>query len=128
MMGDVMTILNQIAADLAAVSGVVTSKVGIEPMISPADYPLIRVVPTRLSHADALPRRKIDVMIYYGAPVQTFEGMAAVYEALCTMEQEIIAIMENGQGGYLANFEETITDEDRLETYKLFASRFTVQG
>lgn len=123
-MGDVMTILNQIAEDLEAVPGVQTCKVGLEPAISPADYPIIRVVPSKLSHAEAYPRRMIDLLIYYGATVQAFEGMDAVYDALCEMEQSIIDIMENGQGGYVAEFQETTTDEDRLETYKLFASRF----
>lgn len=127
-MGDVMTILSQMATDLEAVIGVTTSQVGLEPAISPNDYPIIRVVPSRLEHSAAIGRRKIEVMIYYGAKVQPFEGMAAVYEALCTMEQEIIDILQNGQGGYVANFLETITDEDRLETYKLFASRFIVEG
>lgn len=127
-MGDVMAILNQIAADLEAVSGVTTSKVGLEPTINPNDYPIVRVVPTKLEYSAALGRRKIEVTIYYGAKLQPFDGMAAVYEALCTMEQEIIDILQNGQGGYTANFLGTITDEDRLETYKLFASRFTVQG
>lgn len=127
-MGDVIAILNQIATDLAAVSGVQTSRVGIEPAISPADYPIIRVVPTKLQPSEMLPRRRIEVLIYYGAKVPLLEGMPAVYAALCAMEQAIIDIMESGQGGYLAEFQETITDEDRLETYKLFASRFVVQG
>lgn len=121
-------ILRQIATDLEAVTVVTTSRVGLEPAINPNDYPIIRVVPSRLSHAEALPRRKLDVDIYYGAKVQAFAGMDAVYEALLAMEQEIITIMESGQGGYLALFQETITDEDRLETYKLFVSRFLVQG
>lgn len=127
-MGDVMAILNQIAADLEDVTGVVTSKVGLEPAISPNDYPIIRVVPIKLMQSEMLPRRKIELLVYYGAKVQPFEGMSAVYEALCTMEQEIIDILQNGQGGYVADFLETITDEDRLETYKIFASRFVVQG
>lgn len=127
-MPEPIEILRQIATDLEAVTGVTTSKVGLEPTINPNDYPIIRVVPTRLSHAEALPRRKIEVLVYYGAKVLTFAGMDAVYEALLAMEGEIITIMENGQGGYLALFQETLTDEDRLETYKLFASRFEVQG
>lgn len=123
-----MQVLNQIASDLEAVTGVVSSKVGLEPNISPADYPMIRVVPSEIGDASAYSRRKLDVLVYYGAKIHAFSGMAAVYAALLAMEAEIITIMESGTGGYIGVFQKTITDEDRLDTYKLFASRFMVEA
>ena len=122
-----LTILNNIKACLEPLEGIVTCKIGIENAINPDDYPLIRIVPTRDSHAATLPRKKVEVLFYYGAKIGEIDegGLEAVYAALCGMEDAIISAMESCRD-FTATWQDTVTDEDRLEAYKLFASRFTV--
>lgn len=120
-------ILENIKAQLENINGIVTCKIGIEHAISPDDYPLIRIVPTRAEHGAALPRKKLDVLIYYGQPLNETDegGLEAVYAALCELEDAVVTAMESCQD-FTAVWQDTVTDEDRLEAYKLFASRFTV--
>ena len=44
-----MTALEAARDALALIAGVASCKIGLEANISPADYPLIRVVPSRLT-------------------------------------------------------------------------------
>lgn len=120
-------ILENIKAALEAVEGITTCKIGIESAINPCDYPLIRIVPTRDEKATTLCRKKVDVLVYYGMAQSEADAgsLEAVYESLCTLEDAVIAAME-GSTDFIATWQETVTDEDRLEAYKLFASRFTV--
>ena len=60
-------ILSDIKDALDGITGVTTCKIGLEQGISPADYPIIRIVPTRREHGAALPRTKVNVLIYFGA-------------------------------------------------------------
>jgi len=122
-----LTILNNIKSCLQTIPGIVTCKVGIENGINPDDYPLIRIVPTRDMHGATIPRKKVEVLVYYGAKIGEIDegGLEAVYAALCGMEDSIITALESCRD-FTATWEDTVTDEDRLEAYKLFASRFMV--
>lgn len=128
-------VLTLIRDTLATIPGVATCAIGLEANITPADYPLIRVAPTRLTLPDGVHRRETEVLIYYGAALlEASDGLTAVYETLLGMETAIIdqmlfALVASSQGAFLQpRFVETLTDEDRLPLYKLFASRFTVEG
>ena len=125
-MKNVEDILDDLATRLSAVTGCNTCKIGLEPNMTPDDYPIIRLVPSRLEPIEAS-RRKVQVMVYYGSPIHAFEGMDALYSSLLTMEREIVGMMVAGDG-YRIKHVYTITDEDRLSTYKLFMSLFEVQG
>lgn len=121
------TILQNIKSALSAIPGVTTCKIGIENGISPADYPMIRIVPATGMHGAAMPRKKLSIMIYYGTTVAESDGgLEAVYQALCGLEDQVIVAMEQAANPFTAIWQETITDEDRLEQYKLFMSRFDV--
>jgi len=129
-------LLTRLQTALAAIPGVATCQIGLEATITPDDYPLIRIVPTRLRTTD-IGARVIDVTVYYGADLQAAtEGLPAVYADLLAWESLIIdavlfAVVRAGQaeGVYLrTRFVDTVTDEDRLPHYKLFASRFEVEG
>jgi hypothetical protein len=102
---------------LADIPGVVSCKIGIEKNLSPADYPMIRLVPSRLSPGRPYSARTIQTFIYFGAAVTESEGLESVYAALSAMELSIIEVLRTLQGRYIA----TVTDEDRLDTYKLMA-------
>ncbi len=104
---------------LALIDDVASCKVGLEANISPADYPLIRIVPVRATPGRPYNGRTVECLIYFGAQVANSEGLEAVYEALFTLEAGILEKLKTLQGKYT----ETVTDEDRLDTYKLMAIR-----
>jgi len=133
-----MNALTLMKTTLATVPGAVSCKIGLEAAITPDDYPLIRIVPTRLLPQEVgQARRQMEVLIYFGAPVlEASDGLEAVYSTLLTMETAIKELMTltvvkaaRDTGEYLkTQYIETVTDEDRLPHYKLFAMRWRVEG
>lgn len=114
-----LTTLEAARDALALIAGVASCKIGLEPNISPADYPLIRLVPSRLTPGKPYGNRTIETLIYFGTQTATSEGLETVYENLFTLESAIIAAVQDFGGRY----RETITDEDRLDAYKLMTIR-----
>ena len=78
------------------------------------------------------PRRAETVSGWNGAPLQAFDGLEAVYAELFRLETAIRdAVMFAAMAvapGLRVEYTDTITDEDRLTVYKLFASRYQVEG
>lgn len=138
-----MDLLEPVRDALATIPGIASCKIGLEDNITPDDYPLIRVVPSRsvpgvIGNAGML-TRKSEVLIYFGMPVQAFDDTAdgdgrvrleKVYAALFETEAAILAklIPIAPAGVTVVRYLETITDEDRLDTYKLMAVRCEVEG
>lgn len=131
-------ILAQLKTTLAAVSGVASCQVGLEANITPADYPLVRIVPTRLTPKDEVGDRPLlEVTIYFGAALlEAADGLETVYEGLFDLEAAIReavlfgaarAAWQTGQR-MAARYVDTLFDEDRLPHYKMMASRFELEG
>ena len=71
----VMTTLEAARDAMALIAGVASCKIGLESNISPADYPLIRVVPSRLTPGKPYGNRTmIETLIYFGAQTAKSEG------------------------------------------------------
>ena len=131
-------ILTQIKGTLALVDGIATCAIGLEANITPSDYPLIRIVPTRLIPKDEVGNRAlIELTLYFGdALLESTDGLEAVYQRLLALESEIRQEVLFGavrvawvDGHRLsARFIDTLFDEDRLPHYKMMASRFEVEG
>lgn len=109
---------------LAVVNGEVSCKVGMEANISPAHYPMIRLVPSRITPGRPYGGRTAECLIYFGAKTANSQGLELVYAELMTMEAEILRVLKTLQGRYI----ETITDEDRLDAYKLMVVRCEIGG
>lgn len=120
-MSTAMNALQAARDTLAAIPGVASCKVGLEAGIGPADYPLVRVVPSRITPGRPYGGRTVDAVVYFGVNRSVTEdgGLEAVYSALFDMETAIRSAVAGLGGRYI----ETITDEDRLDTYKLMAVR-----
>lgn len=104
---------------LAEIAGVVTCRIGLEANISPADYPMIRVVPVRTVPGRPYQNRTAELLLYFGAQIANSEGLEAVYAALFDLEADmLLALQRHG-----ARYVETVHDEDRLDAYKLMAIR-----
>lgn len=119
-----MATLEAVRDALAGIPGVASCKVGLEANIGPADYPMVRLVPARIIPGRPYHARECETLIYFGAPIANSEGMEAVYTSLFSLEAEILAVLK-AQG---ARYRETITDEDRLDAYKLMAIRADIVG
>lgn len=138
---DLMTYLRDA---LALVEGVASCKVGIEPNMTPADYPMVRIVPLRVVFAG--PRqavqqvRALEVMVHFGVAQHEFEGgpdatdggTEALWRALFDMEARLIAALPT-TGPYLAQWQDTMTDEvmppeERNPAFKLMAMTVQVTG
>jgi len=115
----VYSVLDTLCGEIEQIDFVRTVKIGIEPNLSPEDYPMVRVVPQRLTPSAPYNQRLIEVGIYFGANTLSSDGMEKVYDDLFYLEEEIIKVVKALGGKYF----ETITDEDRLDTYKLMYIR-----
>ena len=112
--------LTTLRDNMADIDGVSSCKIGVEAGISPADYPLIRLVPARLTPGQPYNNRTAEVQVYFGVNISESEGLEYVYQQLFELEAAIINTIKASGGRYI----ETITDEDRLDTYKLMFIRF----
>jgi hypothetical protein len=124
-------LLETIRDRLADIAGVTTCKIGLEQGIAHEDYPIIRVVPQDFtgSGGNNWDRRKANILIYFGSAVdESTDGLEAVYSTLLAMETQIVAACSIKGEGWRAKYTGTITDEDRLEVYKIMAVRIEVEG
>ena len=94
-------------------------KVGIEANISPSSYPMIRVVPSRITPGKPYAGRSSETLLYFGTQTTNSQGLENVYDNLFTLEAEMLAVLKSLGARYI----ETITDEDRLDAYKLMVIR-----
>jgi hypothetical protein len=109
---------------LAVVGGEISCKIGLEQNISPASYPMIRIVPTRVTPGKPYGNRTAETLIYFGTPVANASGLEAVYSELFDLEAAIIDVLRDLRGRYV----ETIMDEDRLDAFKLSVVRCELQA
>ena len=120
-----MTTMETARDALAVVAGVASCKIGLEANISPADYPLIRLVPARITPGRPYANRTAEVLIYFGMDRgEAEDGLETVYEKLFELEAAILVVLKTLQGRYV----ETLTDSDELPTYKIMAIRAELQG
>jgi hypothetical protein len=120
------TLMTEIRDTLAVVPGVATCKIGLEANMTPADYPMVRIVPSRLSDGAVRGRRAAELLIYFGQPIHEFSsGLESEWQTLLAMESALRDVLV--QTGTVF-YRETILDEDRVDAYKLLAIRCEVQG
>lgn len=110
---------------LASIPGVASSDIGIEANVAASDWPLIRIVPSRITPGRPYDNRTIQALIYFGDDITKSEGLAQVYANLLAMDNAIITKLIALGHRYI----ETLTDEDRFAgTYKMMAIRCELTG
>lgn len=120
-----LEILTALREALATIPGVKTCRVGLEPNITPEDYPLIRIVPSRVTTTPNPIESRLELLVYFGlATYESTDGLESVYAELLDLDAKIRSAMRRAGAGFGVRLLETICDEDRLEHYKLFASRY----
>lgn len=124
----VYPVLSALRDRLATVAGIVTCRVGIEANMTPADYPMVRIAPSKVSYAAVLGRRKVECLVYFGAPVHEFSaGLESLYADLLSLEALLLDAATTAADFY-CDYLETIADEDRVDGFKLMAMRLVVEG
>jgi hypothetical protein len=124
----VMTLLETLRDRLAQVDGVQTCRIGMEATITPEDYPIVRIVPSRIEPATSIEGRRCEALIYFGRPVHEFaSGMEALYGEMFQMESALINAAVYDSAVYVT-YVETILDEDRNDAYKLAALSVKLEG
>lgn len=113
-----MVQLEAVRDALATIPGVATCAVGLEDVIGAADYPMIRLVPSRIT-PEKYASRTAETDIIFGAAIAESAGLPAVYAALLELEAQIREKIKPLGGIYI----ETYTDEDRISAYKLLVVR-----
>ena len=125
---ETIDILTALRDQLATVAGVQTCKIGMEANITPADYPIVRIVPSTVTYSPVIGRRRIDVVVYFGQPIHEFTGgLEALYTSMMALETLLLNAATATPNVYV-EYTETVLDEDRVEAYKLMALRLTVEG
>lgn len=120
--------LVQLRNALAAIDGIQTCKIGLEANMRPEDYPIIRLVPSRIYPGKVFGKRQIELLIYFGKPIHEFEqSLEDLTEELFELEAQILEVL-HGTSGMFAEHKDTIADEDRIDAYKLMAIRAVVNG
>lgn len=129
MIESIYPMLVELKTKLAAVSGVATCKIGLEQGIAHEDYPIVRIVPQNIGEGGSYTRRKSSVFVYFGMPIdESNDGLESVYEQLLTMESNIVKESKVFGDGWRSKYIDTVTDEDRIEIYKLMAVRLEIEG
>lgn len=119
LLADIPAELLQARDALAALECVASCAIGMEAAISPDHYPLVRLVPARFTPGRPVGYRTCELMVYFGAKLANSQGLEEVYRGLFEMEKAIIDTLRPLGARYV----ETVTDEDRLDTYKLMFIR-----
>jgi len=118
------TVLETLRDAMGDIDGVNSCKIGLERNMSPADYPMVRVVPVRILPGKPYNQRTAEIQVFFGANISASEGLESVYSALFELEAEIIKVIKAQGGRYI----DTVTDEDRLDTYKLMVIRMEIEA
>jgi len=121
-------LLEAVRDQLATVPGVLTCRIGWEANVTPDDYPLVRIVPSKIGAGRSIGRRSVNAIIYFGKPIHEFEaGIEALYSEVMAMESALITAAEQTPGASVL-YRETLFDEDRVEAYKLFGLVVEIVG
>lgn len=114
---------------LTGITGINTVAIGIEPNISPKDYPMIRVVPVDARPDNSIASyERVMLNVYVGiADKFDKDGYEAIYETLQAYEDEIKTRLNTASDAAFF-WKSTQQDEDRLQNVKVLLLRFEAVG
>lgn len=127
-MTSVFPLLATARDSLAGLASVATCRIGFEANMTPADYPMVRIVPSKIGDEAVLGRRGVEVLVYFGQPIHEFStDLEGQWQSLLAMEAEILGRLHQ-TAGVTFDYRDTFLDEDRIEAYKVLAIRGVVSG
>jgi len=126
---NVYELMIEVKDRLQNIPNINTVKIGIEPNMTGRDYPAVRIVAGVNKRGEYLYENAI-FTVYFGENLHDKIGIEEIYNRLYTYESEIRDKLDTFQPavGGLCKWVDTISDEDRLQGFKILASRFEVVG
>lgn len=114
---------------LVGIDGIKTVKIGIEPHMSPNDYPIIRIVPDETRPDQSVTDLTRAYFNIYIALADKFDsdGYEAIYDTLAVWEEEVKTILSATEGAAFF-WKSTKQDEDRLQNVKAIVLRYEAIG
>ncbi len=109
--------------DLANIVGIKSVAIGIEPQISPAHYPAIRIVPLE-EKPENLHRKRVTIDVYIGYATKP-QAIEEAYATLYGWASAVITALAQGNG-YAALWQGTTNDGDQLPAAKMVCVSFEV--
>lgn len=127
---DFYPLLASVRDALATIADVKTCRIGMEAGITPADYPLVRLVPIQLEDGVARSTNNaVEAWVYFGIDCHEFEdGLEALCAKLSAVWVRLMDAMRQTSGVHSVVHVRTVFDEDRVEAFKLFAIRVRIVG
>lgn len=120
-----MSTLEAVRDALVSLPGVASCRIGIEANIAASDWPMVRLVPSRILPGRPYANRTVDLLVYVGDDTTNSEGLEDVYANVLALEGQVLDVVLRAGHKYI----ETLTDEDRFSAaYKLMVLRFEVVG
>jgi len=126
---NVYEMLKEIEGQLQGVEGINTVKIGLESSMTARDYPAIRLVSTTNNRTSYL-EEDMAFDVYFGDNMHEKIGIDEIYRKLYEWEniiRERLDLFQTSSSG-LVKWKSTVSDEDRLQGYKILVSRFVVDG
>ena len=128
MTASVFPVLERLRDALGAVSGVRTARIGIEANMTADDYPMVRIVPQAIRNGQTGQTRQVEALVYFGQPIHEFTTtLEGEWQSLLAMEATLLQAAF-GAPGMAVEYLDTITDDDRVDGYKLVALHLMVDG
>ncbi len=114
---------------LTDINGITSVEIGIEPNLSPSQYPMIRIVPIRSETSDRFyGAEKTLIDIYIGTHQNKADGLEANYAQLNAWEQEIKHRIATNTNPPFIQWKTTQHDEDRLPGVKVLIMSIEAEG
>ncbi len=93
-----------------------------------ADYPMVRIVPSKIADGTNLQQRGTEVLVYFGQPIHEFTtDLEGQWQSLLAMEDAILKKLQ-ASPGFFFGYRDTFLDEDRIEAYKVLVIRGRWKG
>ena len=114
---------------LALIPGITSCKIGTEDGISPADFPLIRIEPLRVTPGQPYSKRTCEAVVHFGLPVGQSDaddggGLELVFQGLFELEAQVLAVLKTLSARYV----ETIVGDQEQMTFRTMGVRCELRG
>lgn len=119
--------MDKMVADLQTIGAIQTVRIGLEATLSPADYPIIRIIPETMTRTGDYFDREALCRIYFAEPLQLYDGLIEIYDSLLQLNDQIIKILEASSTVYSAEWIDTLMDSDQIQDYKVAMATFRVR-
>jgi len=119
-------ILETIKTERTGIPDIKTIGIGLEPNLTPDDYPSIRIGPNT-SWSKDYQHEYHTISLYIAFNLRDKIGFSAIYTKLYEIEAEIRRRITPAIGNYMVYHVDTTNDDDKIQGYKVLICRVKVE-